>query len=182
MFVVRLAPPRTSGFATKKFAGSPAAAAKLRNLVLPACPALTPFKYARKIGSGDVPGAPVYANVATPLAAIFARRFAWAFLNSSTKPFVMMFGSFRLIVSQSSRCRLPTYRISNAVSRPSLRCQPTEYDCVYGSCRFESKRLTVFVTEFGRIGYETDGAAGSVGCVRKRIGSVVFVLSRCSVT
>src|SRR5207244_12514712 len=104
--VVSRAPPSASGLATKKFDGNPAAAALLRNVVLPrrpfgivpavqpvgllhmnpsgfglwaaryprklalvqfaptycdASPALDPFcplKYARKIGSGEVPAAP----------------------------------------------------------------------------------------------------------------------------
>src|SRR5437899_8260432 len=41
----------------------------------------TPLKYARKIGSGEVPGAPVYAKVVPRPAAMFAWRFACAFLN-----------------------------------------------------------------------------------------------------
>ena len=38
-----------------------------------------------------------------------------------------------------------------AVSRPSLRCQPNEYDCVYGICRFESKALRLFASELEKI-------------------------------
>jgi hypothetical protein len=55
------------------------------------------------------------------------------------------------------------------------------YDWVYGICRFESNRFTLFVI-VGVIGYATAGAFGSVGESRSRIGSAVFVLSRCSVT
>src|SRR5437870_10575122 len=46
----------------------------------------TPLKYARKIGRGVVPGAPVYANVAPRPAAMFALRLACAFLNSLRNP------------------------------------------------------------------------------------------------
>src|SRR6476620_3079401 len=56
----------------------------------PARDELIPFMNARKIGSGDVPGAPVYANVAPRPAAMFACRFACAFRNSFTKPLFLM--------------------------------------------------------------------------------------------
>src|SRR5262245_63485529 len=51
----------------------------------PAPELFVPLKYARKIGSGDVPGAPVYANVLPRPAAMFACRFACAFRNSSRR-------------------------------------------------------------------------------------------------
>src|SRR5262245_44588567 len=53
----------------------------------PACAAFTPFRYARKIGSGAVPGAPVYAKVLPSPAAMLAWRLACARRNSLTNPF-----------------------------------------------------------------------------------------------
>src|SRR2546428_60594 len=53
----------------------------------------TPLKYARKTGSGDVPGAPVYAKVLPRPATMFARRFVCAFLNSLRNPFPKMSNS-----------------------------------------------------------------------------------------
>src|SRR4029453_891308 len=81
----------------------------------PAWAAGTRSKNAAKTGSGEVPGAPVYANVLPRPAAMFACRLACAFRNSSTNPFVLMLISLMLTVSQSWRCRLPTYRSSMAV-------------------------------------------------------------------
>ena len=146
-----LALPRTSGFATRKFDGSPAAIALARRAALlirlyaklgvvafvlqhgcglnvaselmkvesvndvdvyfagsAACPEATPLKYARMIGSGDVPGAPVYANVLPRPAAMFACRLACAFRNSFRKPFSTMLISLMLFCTQSSTWRLPT--------------------------------------------------------------------------
>src|SRR5262249_51508035 len=138
---VTFAPASVSGLAMKKFAGSPAAAALLRNVALPMKPfcrvvllhpvalrqananglgfsaarnawfaelvqlppmyfdvspaeaAPTPLKYARKIGSGAVPGMPVYANVAPLPPAMLAARFACALRNSARKPFSLMLNS-----------------------------------------------------------------------------------------
>jgi hypothetical protein len=50
-------------------------------------------KYARKIGSGCVPGMPVYANVEPRPAAMLAWRLPCASRNSSRKPFSTMFSS-----------------------------------------------------------------------------------------
>src|SRR4029450_6368158 len=50
--------------------------------VSPACEPGLPLRNARKIGSGCVPGAPVYANVAPRPAARLAWRFAWAVRKS----------------------------------------------------------------------------------------------------
>src|SRR5262249_18720542 len=59
----------------------------------PAEALFTPLKNARKIGSGDVPAAPVYANVLPLPPAMFACRFAWALRNSSTNPLLKMSNS-----------------------------------------------------------------------------------------
>src|SRR5438132_5429187 len=53
----------------------------------------SPEKYARYVGSGDVPAAPVYANVLPRPAAMFAWRLACAFLNSPRNPFSTMLNS-----------------------------------------------------------------------------------------
>src|SRR5262245_50184509 len=60
-----------------------------------------PEKYARNVGNGDVPAAPVYAKVAPRPAAMFACRFACALRNSCAKPLDWMLTSSILIVSQS---------------------------------------------------------------------------------
>src|SRR5829696_9716006 len=55
---------------------------------------LDPFRYARKIGSGEVPvPAPKYANepARLPPAALLACRFAMPSLNSSRNPFLIRF-------------------------------------------------------------------------------------------
>src|SRR3954468_12963350 len=143
--------PSTSGLATKRFAGRPAASAferraalfirfhaKLGVVVLvlqhgcgfrrasafrkvvsvndvelyldgsPAPAAFTPLKYVRMIGSGLVPGIPVYAKVLPLPAAMFAAMFDCALRNSLTNPFSTMLISLMFDCTQSSTWRLPT--------------------------------------------------------------------------
>src|SRR5262249_14191705 len=59
----------------------------------PAEALFAPLQYARKIGSGDGPGAPVNANVFPRPAAMFACRLAWALRNSSMNPLLKMSNS-----------------------------------------------------------------------------------------
>src|SRR5580765_5044959 len=143
--------PSTSGLATKRLAGRPAACAFARRAALfirfhaklgvvvlvaqhgcglrsasafrnvesvndaelyfegsPAPAAFTPLKYARMIGSGLVPGMPVYAKVLPLPAAMFAAMFDWAFRNSLRNPFSTTLISLMFDCTQSSTWRLPT--------------------------------------------------------------------------
>ena len=88
---------------------------------LTACDAGCPFRYASRMGSGEVPGAPVYAKVAPRPAAMFAARLACAFLNSLRKPFSKMSISLTFTLANASRARVPTYRTSTDAALPNAR-------------------------------------------------------------
>src|SRR6476646_1263106 len=69
---------------------------------------------------------------------MFACRLACASLNSSRKPFSLMFSRFQFSVSHVFRLRLPVYRRSTAMFLPIDRPRPTDHDCVYGIRMFGS--------------------------------------------